>query len=348
MFAEILRKWYEENQRSLPWRNSKDPYKIWVSEVILQQTRVVQGLEYYRRFINRFPDIKSLAFADEVEVLRLWQGLGYYSRARNMHFAANQIMNEFGGNFPKNFNDLKKLKVIGDYTAAAIASIAYNIDVPVVDGNVQRFISRLFNIQIPVDSKVGMSQIREMASQFIYPETPGDSNQSLMEFGALQCLPQNPHCNTCVFSDLCEGLKNKSVNMLPVKSTSVKRAEMHFWALFILSGNKILMSKNSIPSTQIWKNLFTLPLIPIEDYNIIPFKIISENLGISESEIKLTILEKVKHVLTHRDLNITFLKIEVDKEISVSEIFDVLDIYDLQKYPLPRVFEKFFQDNKLL
>ena len=212
-FTRILEQWYNKNKRDLPWRRTRNPYHIWVSEIILQQTRINQGLDYYLRFLQKFPDIQSLAEAGEIEVLKIWQGLGYYSRARNMHAAAKEIMNLHKGIFPETYEEIRKLKGIGDYTAAAIASIAYGIPAPVVDGNVLRLFARFFGIKEPVDTEKGKKAVLEIAKQVINPRNPGDFNQAIMEFGALQCKPL-PDCRTCPLNSGCVAFKQKIVNYI--------------------------------------------------------------------------------------------------------------------------------------
>ena len=200
-FIVPLEKWYLENKRDLPWRNTTDPYVIWISEVILQQTRVIQGLDYFNRFMTRFPDVASLAEAEEDEVLKYWQGLGYYSRARNLHTAARQIMDDFGGLFPKNYRDVLSLKGIGEYTAAAICSFAYRQPYAVVDGNVYRVLARLFDIDVPIDSTQGKKLFVKLASDLLDKKRPDVYNQAIMELGALQCVPRSPHCELCPLSN---------------------------------------------------------------------------------------------------------------------------------------------------
>ncbi|MDR0835009.1 MAG: A/G-specific adenine glycosylase, partial [Tannerella sp.] len=202
---KLFIEWYEKNKRDLPWRGINDPYRIWISEIILQQTRVVQGMEYYLRFVRRFPDVASLASAEQEEVLKYWQGLGYYSRARNLHEAAKDIQTRFRGVFPQRYEDIRSLKGIGDYTAAAIASLTWNQPYPVVDGNVYRVLGRLFAIETPMDSGEGKKQYMELAHTLMDSQQAGIYNQAVMEFGALQCVPQNPDCNQCPFVGQCAG-----------------------------------------------------------------------------------------------------------------------------------------------
>jgi len=216
-FSARLVEWYLQNKRELPWRTTKDPYKIWLSEIILQQTRVAQGLPYYLKFIEKYPNVRALANADEQEVLRLWQGLGYYSRARNLHAAAKYVANELGGNFPDSYQKLKQLKGVGDYTAAAIASFAYQEKVAVVDGNVYRVLARLFGIEIDINSNEGKKTFSKLANELITQYQPDLHNQAMMEFGALHCTPANPNCMFCPFTTECEARLTQRQSVLPIK-----------------------------------------------------------------------------------------------------------------------------------
>jgi len=211
--------WFTTNKRNLPWRNTVDPYHIWISEIMLQQTRVEQGIGYYRRFIEQFPDLKSLALATETEVLNLWQGLGYYSRARNLHYTAGYILKVHNGNFPSEYNALLKLKGIGKYTAAAIASIAFNLPYAAVDGNVMRVLSRYFGIAEPINSTKGAAIIQSLADEVLVKNNPGNHNQAMMELGALVCTPANTRCNECVLNLSCLAYLNNMVNQFPVKTS---------------------------------------------------------------------------------------------------------------------------------
>ena len=264
-FTKILAKWYDKNKRDLPWRRTKDPYRIWVSEIILQQTRIEQGWDYYLRFLEKFPILRALASAEEEEVLKLWQGLGYYSRARNMHAAAKEIMNLHQGIFPKTYEEIRKLKGIGDYTAAAISSIAFGIPSPVVDGNVLRLFSRFFGIRDPVDTQKGKTTVLEKAKELISPEHPGDFNQAIMEFGALQCKP-TPDCKTCPLKPGCVAFQQNRIAEFPVKSKKQRQRTRYFHYLFIITGKgkkrSVFLKKRT--GNDIWKNLFDFPLIETE------------------------------------------------------------------------------------
>jgi len=259
-FSKILIKWYSINKRNLPWRNTVSPYNIWLSEIILQQTQVKQGMPYYLRFIKEFPTIFDLAKTKETNVLNLWQGLGYYSRARNLHFTAKYIVDELNGIFPNNYQDLIKLKGIGDYTASAIASICFNEPTPVVDGNVYRFLSRYFGVKTPINSSKAKKEFKELANKLIDTKIPAEFNQAIMEFGALQCKPQNLNCNSCPFNSSCVALQKELVKELPVKLKKIKITNRYFNYLVILScDNRTILQQRK--GKGIWQNLYQFPLV---------------------------------------------------------------------------------------
>lgn len=231
--SDILIRWYEENKRDLPWRRTSDPYLIWISEIILQQTRVVQGLEYFNRFTERFPNVAALAMADEDEVMKYWQGLGYYSRARNLHAAARQIMNDFDGVFPRTREEVLSLRGIGDYTVAAICSFAYRLPYATVDGNVFRVLARLFDIDLSIDGGEGKKYFTALAQSLLDERRPDLFNQAMMEFGALQCVPKSPDCECCPLNGKCLGLAARRVERLPVKSGKTVVKPRYFNYLYI-------------------------------------------------------------------------------------------------------------------
>lgn len=253
-FAKRLLAWYKDNHRDLPWRNTKDPYKIWLSEIILQQTRVQQGLPYYKRFVQEFPSVHDLAEASEEAVLRLWQGLGYYSRARNLHQAAKTVAYELGGEFPDNYKALKKLKGVGDYTAAAIASFAFQEAAAVLDGNVFRVLARVFGVDTDIASTEGKKQFAQLSQSLIHSEEPDTYNQAIMEFGAMHCKPSNPDCMFCPMSDLCEAKRLGRVGELPVKIKKTKVKDVYFDYLVISFEDRILMRLRD--QKGIWQGLY--------------------------------------------------------------------------------------------
>ncbi|MBV5343686.1 A/G-specific adenine glycosylase, partial [bacterium] len=257
--SKALTNWYNQNKRELPWRDITDPYRIWISEIILQQTRVNQGMRYYLRFVERFPDVKTLAVAEEDEVLKYWQGLGYYSRARNIHKTAKIITEKHKGIFPKNHSDILLLKGIGEYTAAAICSFAYNQPYAVVDGNVFRVLSRVFGIETPIDSTSGKKEFTQLAEKLLDKKEPGLHNQSIMEFGALQCVPVQPDCGVCPLQTVCKAYSLNMADKLPVKATKTKVRERFFNYFYIEYQDKIFIQKRS--EKDIWQNLYELPLV---------------------------------------------------------------------------------------
>ncbi len=251
--------WYKKNKRDLPWRHTKNSYIIWISEILLQQTRVKQAIGYFNRFVAQFPDVQMLADAKEEEVLKYWQGLGYYSRARNLHYSARYIVNELGGIFPQQYNDIIKLKGVGEYTAAAIASFAFDEKVSAIDGNVYRVLSRIFNISLAVNSGKGKKAFREIAETLIENQQPGEFNQAMIEFGALLCKPLNPLCSECPVLEVCLAYNNGVILERPVKNKSQVLKKRYFAYLFIKSGERVLIKKRT--QKDIWKGLYEFPLI---------------------------------------------------------------------------------------
>lgn len=321
-FASTLLRWYAERGRDLPWRHTSDPYPIWLSEVILQQTRIEQGRDYWHRFMDRFPNVEMLADATEDEVLRLWQGLGYYSRARNLHTAAKQIK-ELGA-FPNTLEDIKQLKGVGDYTAAAIASFAFGIPSAVVDGNVYRVLSRHFGISTPINSTEGKKEFALLAQELLPEKQASAYNQAIMDFGAIQCTPKNPSCNNCPIANTCQSLHNHTVDTLPIKlkKLTVKTRNLKF--IYIRVNGEIAIHRR--PSGDIWQGLWEPLLI--------------ENEEIPPMEGTLTLVrEKVKHVLTHRVLYADFYLLESTNRPSLPPDFIWIPEEDIDHYALPRLVE---------
>ena len=258
-FGSIIIRWYNKNKRDLPWRETRNPYLIWLSEIILQQTRVEQGLSYYLRFAEKYPTVKSLAASKEDDVLKLWQGLGYYSRARNLHQTAKRIVDEFSGKFPTDYSSILSLKGIGDYTAAAIASFAYDQKYPVVDGNVFRLLSRHFEMKTPIDTSAGKKEFTEMADGLMMNYPPAIFNQAIMEFGAKVCRPANPDCLKCPLNATCFSFKNKTVHLFPIKKNKTKTKKRYFNYIVIGDKNKFFIKKRI--EKDIWQGLYDFPLI---------------------------------------------------------------------------------------
>ncbi|MBS1559477.1 MAG: A/G-specific adenine glycosylase [Bacteroidetes bacterium] len=305
-FSTTLLAWYHENARPLPWRQTNNPYKIWISEVILQQTRVAQGLPYYKKFVKKFPTVYDLAKATEQEVLHLWQGLGYYTRARNLHRCAQEVVEKYQGRFPVTFKELIKLPGIGSYTAAAIASLAFREVVAVVDGNVFRVLARFFGIDKDIASHEGKEYFFWLANKLISPTEPDIFNQALMEFGALHCLPQNPKCNACVFSSSCVAYQKSTQAELPVKRKKQKSKTRYFYYFIIKHKNKVLM--RSRKEKDIWRGLYDFYLIETtRPAN--PMSLIKNDTLLK----KLTLLQAGKgaeQVLSHQKLKVRFIEMQ--------------------------------------
>lgn len=326
-FSKILTIWYSDNKRDFPWRNTKDPYFIWLSEIILQQTQVKQGLPYYEAFVNKFPSVFHLASASESSVLKLWQGLGYYSRARNLHSTAKHVVSEFGGKFPSNYSGLIKLKGIGDYTASAIASICFNEPTAVVDGNVYRVLSRYFGIGTPINSSQGIKEFKNLAMSLIDRYSPGDYNQAIMEFGATQCRPTNPDCTVCPLNHECNAFLEKKTAYLPVKLKKTMVTKKHFNFLVLISNDrKTLFHKRTAKG--IWQNLYQFPLV--ETPEILTPDDFANNTAVKNLlkdipfEFTLYNEEILVHKLSHQHLHTRFWIVEVNhlpqKGIPISEV----------------------------
>lgn len=262
-FSEKILQWYHKNKRQLPWRATTEPYNIWLSEIMLQQTRIAQGLPYYEKFVEEFPTVEAMAAASEERILKLWQGLGYYSRARNMHATAKMVVRELGGKFPDNHADLMKLKGVGDYTASAIASICFGEPQPVVDGNVYRVLARYYGVDVPINTPKGAKYFKNLAREVMHTENIRDYNQGIMEFGAIQCTPQKPDCRACPLNSGCAALQKGVVEKLPVKLKTQKIKKRFFNYLVVFDNEKnTLLEKRE--GKGIWQNLYQFPLVEFE------------------------------------------------------------------------------------
>lgn len=344
-FSKTLIQWYLQNKRNLPWRNDTNPYRIWLSEIMLQQTRVAQGMPYFLRFTAAFPTVFDLAKADEEEVLKLWQGLGYYSRARNLHKTAKQIAFEFNGEFPKTYKELLHLKGIGEYTAAAIASFAYNENVPVVDGNVFRVLSRYFDVETDIASAGAKKEFTQLATELLPKGEANIFNQAIMEFGALQCVPKNPDCGICVFNDSCLGLQKKKVSQLPVKSKKAKVTKRYFNYLVFSDDNKnTIISKRT--QKGIWHNLYEFPLLETgtveSDMAILELIQNQDFIKNTIQEIHLYNPELITHKLSHQHLAIKFWKVIVEGTLS-----NGIDLKSASEFPFPIVIYNFISNQWL-
>lgn len=346
VFLDEIYRWFKLNKRDLPWRETSDPYRIWLSEIILQQTRVAQGTQYYQRFIENFPTVFELAYASEDQVLKLWQGLGYYTRARNIYFTAKKIVNVYNGEFPNKYDEILKLKGIGPYTAAAIASIAFGLPHATVDGNVYRVLSRYFGIKTPIDSTNGKKEFNELAESLILSSDPGMHNQALMEFGALQCIPKSPNCNLCPLAKTCFAFHHKLVNELPLKSKKTKQRNRYFYYYYIESGDFTFIEKRN--GNDIWKNLYQFPLVETQkeytETDLISLKIpLIEKIP---GNIKLISTTK-KHILSHQIIYAKVIQIELNDTNFRTDKFIRINKKDISKFAVPKLLEQFIEELKV-
>lgn len=341
-FSKILTHWYSNHKRDLPWRQTKDPYYIWLSEIILQQTQVKQGLPYYESFINQFPTVFNLANSEESRVLKLWQGLGYYSRARNLHATAKYVAYELNGVFPDNYNDLLTLKGVGDYTASAIASICFDEVAPVVDGNVYRVLSRYFGISVPTNSSKGVKVFKQLAQEHIDKLNPATFNQAIMEFGATQCKSQTPNCNICPLQNGCWAFNKNEISQLPVKIKAKKPRKRYFNFMVLISKDKkTILEKRQ--SKGIWQNLYQFPLVETDhDINHQTFvSQIEEHVLLKDSPFELALYnsEPIIHKLSHQHIYAKFWIVNITNFLE--EGIDVSEIHD---YPVPILIGNFLDD----
>lgn len=345
--THYLYQWYESHKRELPWRETHDPYAIWLSEIILQQTRVDQGLAYFERFMSLWPDIQSLASANEQEVLKAWQGLGYYSRARNLLAAARDICDNYKGVFPEDFTQLKALKGIGPYTAAAVGSIAFNLPYAVVDGNVMRVIARLFGIKEAVDSNLGKKKIQDMANMLLNQQHPGMHNQAMMEFGALQCVPVKPLCSSCILQQFCIAFKDNMVSELPRKSKKITPKTRWFNYLICTSEDMLLLQKRT--SNDIWKGLYEFPLIETFHDASTEEILLHPDLPAIMNEIPFVIKKisgLVKHQLTHQRIIARFFHLRFQQSLVATNknTLSLINESQLPDFPLPRLIDRYLQE----
>ena len=340
-FSNLLIKWYLQKKRDLPWRNTINPYLIWLSEIMLQQTRVAQGMPYFLSFTTAFPTVFDLAKANEEQVLKLWQGLGYYSRARNLHQTAQYIATELNGIFPDNYKDLLQLKGVGEYTAAAIASFSYNEVIPVVDGNVFRVLSRYFDIETDIAAASAKKEFAALAFELMPKEQPAIFNQAIMEFGALQCVPKSPNCGICIFNESCTALQKKKVDQLPVKSKKLKVRKRYFNYLVVTDelGNTIIQKRTA---KGIWHNLYEFPLIETdkeEDFDCIAEQIQNDFFkGNSILSVTESNEQSIVHKLSHQHLYIKFWEVKIEGIIA-----NGIDAKNLKTFPFPIVIHNFIE-----
>ena len=362
-FSQTIISWYHQNKRELPWRDTQNPYKIWLSEIILQQTRVIQGMPYYEKFIEHFPTVQELAAADEQTVLRLWQGLGYYSRARNLHAAAKYISDELNGIFPKTYNEIKKLKGVGDYTAAAISSFAFDEVQAVVDGNVYRVLSRFFGIEKDITIGKNQKEFRELAQNLIDKKQPAIYNQAIMEFGALQCVPKSPNCKVCPLQKKCTAFEKNLIEKLPLKGKKTKVTDrfMHYFVFVAGESKEKKVLVRQRQEGDIWQGLYDFFVIEFqnkdkkgfEPISALKHKLQEDNIDTIEKDLSLKLTHEsiiFKHQLSHRTLYAKFYTIEIAQQEKKSLFWQILkEKYNLEeinwaaldKIPKPVLISKY-------
>ena len=340
-----LLSWYDADIRELPWKATRDPYKIWLSEIILQQTRVQQGTPYYLRFVDRFPNVTSLASAQLDEILKLWEGLGYYSRARNLHAAAKQVVDDHNGEFPSNYTSLLELKGVGEYTAAAIASFAYDEPVAVVDGNVFRFLSRLFGEGLPIDSAAGKKRFKELATSILNKEKVAAHNQAIMDFGALVCLPRNPKCDECPFETDCVAKNDGRIELLPFKAKRIRKRERDFHYYIITDGRRVVIDQRS--EKDIWNGLYQFPLLEtdaIKEQQKAALQPADRLIrDVMKNAISKVTYPGYKQVLSHQNINARFTVMRM-KDLSLIKRgvgWRIIHKEDLFKFAYPRIIHTF-------
>jgi len=337
--SDKLITWYKKHKRDLPWRNINDPYKIWLSEIILQQTQVVQGLNYYIKFTETFPTIIDLANAPENQVMRLWQGLGYYSRARNLHTAAKSIKTNHKGKFPNTYESIKELKGVGDYTAAAVASFAFNLPHAVVDGNVYRVLSRLFNISTPVNSTLGKKEFQFLADELLNQQQPAIHNSAMMEFGALWCKPQNPKCEECPLQEYCLAYEKNTINSLPVKDKKIKIRNRYLHYFIFNHKDSVYIQKRT--EKDIWQNLYEFYLIETEEDTDPKLILKNKNLKNLAKEFEIiSVSPEKKHILSHQHLYAIFYELKIKTPITSKTLIKI-NRSDLIHFGLPQLINKY-------
>lgn len=359
LFTQSLLDWYHQRpKRHLPWKEGKLAYRIWLAEIMLQQTRVDQGLPYYEKFIKAFPKVEDLANAPEDQVMKLWQGLGYYARARNLHFTAQHIRDAYAGQFPDSYEELRALKGVGDYTAAAISSFAFDLPHAVVDGNVYRVLARFFGIELAIDSSKGKKLFRALAQALLAPEQPADYNQAIMDFGALLCTPKRPACKTCPLRDNCSALVGKKVDQLPFKAKKLKKKNRFFNYLVWQSpeGQSVLRKRKE---KDIWQGLYDFPLIEttelLDNWSLLKLRkedfwqeIWAENSKIPNIQVQPN-ATTFKQTLSHQYIHANFIKIigPLPKVFEKNLDYDVVNQKNLKTFAVPKIVQKYLNNQQL-
>lgn len=343
-FSQEIISWYKLNKRDLPWRNTNDPYIIWLSEIIMQQTRVEQGMPYFNKFAESYPTVADFANASEDEILKMWQGLGYYSRGRNMHHTAQLVMEDHAGYFPKNYEELIKLKGVGEYTAAAISSFSINEAKAVVDGNVFRLLSRYFNVDIPINTGKGKKVFTDLANEVMDKSQAGIYNQAVMEFGSLQCKPRNPDCERCPLRLNCQAYILNKIDELPVKLKTQKTRDRYFNYIIVRKNNNILINKRG--GNDIWQNLHELPLIEtkhlVKAEELVHMPDFTEQFGYNAKI--LSISSPIKHILSHQKLHAQFIEISgFTEEFVQNNNWFYVTLDELETLAQPKLIFDFFK-----
>lgn len=348
-FQKGLYDWSSKNPRPMPWKGEKNPYLIWLSEIILQQTRVEQGLPYFEKFKEKYPTVKDLANAPEDEVMKMWEGLGYYSRARNLHFTAKYISNDLNGVFPSDFDTIKKLKGVGDYTASAIASFAFDLPHAVLDGNVFRIFSRFLGIESPIDTTTGKKEFKSITQQFLDKKEPAKYNQAIMDFGATQCTPANPNCTICPMQKHCSAFSKKLISVLPIKSKKIKKRDRFFNYLVFKHGDTIVLNKRQ--QKDIWLNLYDFPLVEasslLSQKELLENEIFQKIIGTQTFTIKKA-SKPFKQLLTHQKIIAVFWEIELKSALPMndSSFFEVKQ-KNINNFAFPKIVDLYFKDKSL-
>lgn len=335
--TEKVIEWYQNHKRQLPWRTDKDPYKIWLSEIILQQTRIDQGTPYYEKFLSHYPCIFEMAKAPEDEILKHWQGLGYYSRARNMHHTAKVIVNDYQGIFPQDYKSIRLLKGIGDYTASILLSVCFNQPYAVVDGNVSRVVSRLFGIKDFIDKPEGQKIIKQKATEILDKQNPGDFNEALMDFGSMVCTPSNPNCCECPLSNHCYAFIHNEQNLLPFKSQKKELRKRYFHYYYLEQEGFIFVKKRN--NSDIWKSLYEFPLIEKNIDTSPTNEEVAQTFGVQHCKVELVF--EMKHKLTHQAIQIKFYKLMSKEKINDTKGSQLIKIQEINQYAVPKPIEKF-------
>ena len=329
--------WYNINKRDLPWRKTKDPYKIWVSEIILQQTQIKKGTSYYLKFIDSFPDVKSLSQSSDTKILNIWQGLGYYNRALNMLHTARHVMKYHHGVFPNQYNELIKLKGIGEYTASAISSICNDESKAVLDGNVSRVLSRVYNVSKAIDSTEGKKELQTIAIKLLPSSNTGEYNQAIMDFGAIQCVKYNPKCGICPIMNKCIAFQKNTIATRPVKRKKIKTKSRHLNYLYIFANNKFILQQRG--TNDIWQKMYELPII--ESNSTLKINKLRNHNFLQQFNVQSIKKDlSMKHPLSHQILHIVFWHISVQ---NIQAHFHMISHEEISKYPIPRPLERYFE-----